>query len=147
MHNGKSIGKHKRLFGKYQHIYDPWHYVPVLERKPGSLRNGTPFKELLDNLPLPLKEFRAELNSHKNADKAFIAILLYVTKYGLAAVSNACAEVLKIGSCSISLIESYLSPKEIVVKSIFVIELQELPHADCSQYNDIYLRGGNYAIN
>jgi hypothetical protein len=25
-------------------IYDPWHYVPVLARKPGALRNGAPFQ-------------------------------------------------------------------------------------------------------
>jgi len=24
---------------------DPWHYVPVLARKPGALRNGAPFKD------------------------------------------------------------------------------------------------------
>jgi hypothetical protein len=26
-------------------VYDPWHYVPVLARKPGALRNGAPFKD------------------------------------------------------------------------------------------------------
>jgi hypothetical protein len=26
---------------------DPWHYVPVLARKPGALRNGAPFKDWL----------------------------------------------------------------------------------------------------
>jgi transposase len=104
LHNGKTIGKHKRLFDKYRHIYDPWHYVPVLERKPGALRNGAPFRELLDNLPQPLREFRHKLNSHKNADKEFIKILLYVANYGLSAVSNACAEVLKIVSCSMRII-------------------------------------------
>ena len=25
--------------------YNPWHYVPVLARKPGALRNGAPFKD------------------------------------------------------------------------------------------------------
>ena len=24
--------------------YDPWLYVPILQRKPGALRNGAPFK-------------------------------------------------------------------------------------------------------
>jgi hypothetical protein len=24
---------------------DPWHYVPVLARKSGALRNGAPFKD------------------------------------------------------------------------------------------------------
>jgi transposase len=147
LHDGKTIGKHKRLFDKYQHIYDPWHYVPVLERKPGALRNGAPFKCLLDNLPLPLREFRNKLNSHKNADKEFIAILLYVTKYGLALVSDACAKVLGIGSCSISLVGNYLSPQKLSVDTVTVLDLQEVPHADCTVYNHIYLRGGIHAIN
>ena len=34
-----------RRFGRDQTIYDPWHYVPVLARKPGALRNGAPFKD------------------------------------------------------------------------------------------------------
>jgi hypothetical protein len=27
-----------------QIIYDPWHYLPVLMKKPGALRNGAPFR-------------------------------------------------------------------------------------------------------
>jgi transposase len=34
-----------RCFGRGQTIYDPWHYVPVLARKPDALRNGAPFKD------------------------------------------------------------------------------------------------------
>ena len=26
-------------------IFDPWHYLPVLQKKPGALRNGAPFKD------------------------------------------------------------------------------------------------------
>jgi hypothetical protein len=32
-------------FGRGETVYDPWHYVPVLARKPGALRNGAPFKD------------------------------------------------------------------------------------------------------
>jgi hypothetical protein len=28
----------------------PWHYVPVLARKPGALRNGAPFKEWVERV-------------------------------------------------------------------------------------------------
>jgi transposase len=147
LHAGKPIGKHKRLFAKYQHIYDPWHYVPVLERKPGALRNGAPFKELLSNLPVPIREFRSKLHTHKTADKEFIAILLYVTKYGLAAVSDACAKTLQVGSCSVSLVENYLSPQKPAKEHITIFALREIPHTDCSQYNRMYLSGGSYAIN
>src|SRR5207244_13496786 len=40
-------------------IYDPWHYVPVLARKPGALRHGAPFKDRL--LPASLERLRRKL--------------------------------------------------------------------------------------
>jgi transposase len=47
--DGATVGEHRRRFGRGETIYDPWHYVPVLTRKPGALRNGAPFKDW----PLP----------------------------------------------------------------------------------------------
>jgi hypothetical protein len=43
--DGAIVGEHRRRFGRGETIYDPWHYVPVLARKPGALRNGAPFKD------------------------------------------------------------------------------------------------------
>src|SRR6516164_10242858 len=37
--DGEVVAEHRRSFGRGQTIYDPWHYVPVLARKPGALRN------------------------------------------------------------------------------------------------------------
>ena len=34
------MAEHPRCYGRGETIYDPWHYVPVLARKPGALRNG-----------------------------------------------------------------------------------------------------------
>jgi hypothetical protein len=45
--DGIVVGEHARRFGRDQIAYDPWHYVPVLARKPGALRNGAPFKDWL----------------------------------------------------------------------------------------------------
>lgn len=39
------VGEHDRQFGRYKTAYNPWHYVPALEHKPGALRNGAPFKD------------------------------------------------------------------------------------------------------
>jgi hypothetical protein len=41
--DGTIVGEHARSFGRNQTVYDPWHYVPVLARKPGALRNDAPF--------------------------------------------------------------------------------------------------------
>jgi transposase len=38
--DGAIVGEHRRRFGRGETIYDPWHYVPVLARKPGA-RSGT----------------------------------------------------------------------------------------------------------
>jgi Mu transposase, C-terminal domain len=34
--DGAVVGEHGRGFGRGETIYDPWHYVPVLARKPGA---------------------------------------------------------------------------------------------------------------
>ena len=37
------IAEHKRQFTKNISYFEPWHYVPLLVRKPGALRDGVPF--------------------------------------------------------------------------------------------------------
>ena len=36
---GRIVAEHRRSFGRGETVYDPWHYVPVLARKPGALGN------------------------------------------------------------------------------------------------------------
>ena len=43
--DGEIVAEHPRSFGRGRFVYDPWHYVPILTRKPGALRNGAPFKD------------------------------------------------------------------------------------------------------
>jgi hypothetical protein len=51
---------HPRSFRRDRVVYDPWHYLPVLMRKPGALRNGAPFKDW--DLPAPLSSVRPSFN-------------------------------------------------------------------------------------
>ena len=41
---GRIVGERARAFGRGGTVDDPWHYVSVLARKPGALRNGALFK-------------------------------------------------------------------------------------------------------
>ena len=54
--DGAVVAEHRRCFARGQTIYDPWHYVPVLARKPGALRNGAPFKHWV--LPAAMERVR-----------------------------------------------------------------------------------------
>ena len=56
---GKSVGEHVRSFKRDRTFFDPWHYVAALEKKPGALRNGAPFKDWA--LPPALQEMRQRL--------------------------------------------------------------------------------------
>jgi len=38
--DGRIVAEYPRSFGRGETVYDPGHYVPVLARKPGALRNG-----------------------------------------------------------------------------------------------------------
>ncbi len=66
------MGEHARCFGRGETVYDPWHYVPVLTRKPGALRNGAPFKDWL--LPASLERVRRKLKGSDDGDRQMVAI-------------------------------------------------------------------------
>ena len=71
--DGVVVGEHSRSFARGETIYDPWHYVPVLARKPGALRNGAPFKDWL--LPTSLERVRRKLKNVDDGDRQMVAIL------------------------------------------------------------------------
>lgn len=48
------VASHPRRFERGQACYDWRHYVSLVERKPGALRNGAPFAEM----PEPLIRLR-----------------------------------------------------------------------------------------
>ena len=93
--DGAIVGEHARVFGRSQTVYDPWHYVPVLARKPGALRNGAPFKDWV--LPPALGTIRRRLKGSDDGDRQMVEILTCVSEDGLAAVEAACREALDQG--------------------------------------------------
>lgn len=134
----KIIGKHKRCFGQHQRIYDPWHYISVLEYKPGALRNGAPFKQL--DLPVPLKKIRETLLCLADGDKRFIRILLAIKQYGLSAVEQACLQALAQGGCNDTMVLRYLEPVVMNEANLTCLQLRDEPSENCATYNEIFLK-------
>jgi transposase len=105
--DGRLVGEHARCFGRDRSVYDPWHYVPVLARKPGALRNGAPFKDWV--LPAGLDRVRRKLGSADDGDRQMVDILSAVLTDGLAAVEAACTEALREGVHSADVILNILA--------------------------------------
>ena len=138
--DGHIVGEHARRFGRGQTIYDPWHYVPVLARKPGALRNGAPFKNWA--LPGALGKVRAKLAGRDNGDRQMVDILAAVLTDGIAAVEAACAEALDHGVHSSDVILNILARRRepaapLTILTPDALKLAIPPIADCARYDSL----------
>jgi hypothetical protein len=134
------VANHPRQFRHDQIIYDPWHYLPVLMKKPGALRNGAPFKDWA--LPPALSQVRAKLKNHADGDRQFVKVLGAVLDHGLGAVEAACAEALEAGIANGDVILTVLARRRqpVMPPSIITPEALRLkiePVADCRRYDSI----------
>ena len=139
--DGRVVGDHPRCFGRDRTISNPWHYVPVLARKPGALRNGAPFKDWI--LPAGLDRVRRKLIGATDGDRQFVDILAAVLSDGLGAVEAACLEALAAGTHSADVVLNILARRREPQSSITTIAtptaliLHHEPVADCARYDGL----------
>jgi len=137
---GHIVGEHRRCFGRDQTMFDPWHYVPVLARKPGALRNGAPFKNWI--LPSGLERIRRKLTGPGDGDRQMVAILAAVLSDGLPAVEAACLEALHEGVHSADVVLNILARRRepeptITIMTPDALRLRHVPAADCARYDSL----------
>jgi transposase len=87
------VAEHPRAVDRDHVVYDWQHYLPLVERKPGALRNGAPFADLPDSL----QRLRRALLRHEGGDKVMARVLMAVPTHGLEAVLVAVDLVLESG--------------------------------------------------
>ncbi|MSP48605.1 MAG: IS21 family transposase [Alphaproteobacteria bacterium] len=138
--DGEVVGEHSRCFGRNQTVYDPWHYVPVLARKPGALRNGAPFKNWV--LPAAIDRVRRKLAGAEDGDRQMVHILTAVLIDGLAMVETACAEALHQGVHSSDVVLNILARQRDPVAPMAILtpdalRLRHEPLADCARYDNL----------
>ena len=138
--DGRIVGEHARGFGRNQTMFDPWHYVPVLARKPGALRNGAPFKDWV--LPAALDRIRRKLAGSADGDRQMVEILTAVLRDGLSAVEAACAEALREGVHSADVVLNILARQREPTAPVTILTPESLrlrhePVADCARYDSL----------
>jgi transposase len=138
--DGRVVGEHRRSFGRNETIFDPWHYVPVLARKPGALRNGAPFKDWV--LPSSLDRVRRKLAGVGDGDRQMVDILTAVLSDGLPAVEAACAEALRENVHSADVILNILARRRettapMTIMTPDALRLRHEPAADCARYDSL----------
>jgi hypothetical protein len=138
--DGEIVAEHTRRFGRDQTIYDPLHYLPVLARKPGALRNGAPFKDW--TLPPAIERVRRRLGGHADGDRQMVGILAAMTSDGIEAVEAACTEALDGGPVSRDIVLNILTrqrqpPAPLNITTPEALRLRHEPVADCARYDSL----------
>lgn len=139
---GQVIAEHVRVIqrnhdGGYTY-YDWRHYLTVLQRKPGALRNGAPFTQL----PTAFKQLQAILQKRTGGDREMVEILALVLHHDEQAVLASVELALESGAPSKQHILNILSrliapsaPAPIDAPPILTLQIE--PTTDTSRYDQL----------
>lgn len=111
-----------------------------MERKPGALRNGAPFKDW--QLSEALEKVKTHLMLRLGGDREFVSILQAIQTDGLEAVTVACELALSEKAISADYILNALSrlrvsQAPVVVATPDQLRLHNEPRSDCKRYDHL----------
>lgn len=143
--DGKVIANHPRHFSRNQLICDPWHYLPVLEKKPGALRHGVPFQQW--DLPVSIQVVRDRILKQDKGDRVFVELLLMARSLGdsgLETLEVACDLTLQAGVIAAAVVLNEMRrlteatrPNALENLALSIPTLRLEPQADCQRYDSL----------
>ncbi len=144
--DGTQVASHSRSFERSQTFYDWQHYISLVERKPGGLRNGAPFA----NMPDALKQLQAILLRRSGGDAVMAQVLAAVPIHGIDAVLVSVELALEAGKPSgehvlnvLARLKSSTAPANLgdalaaELKQGWQLQLREEPLANVDRYDDL----------
>ncbi len=140
---GQVLCEHRRIIERShrshgQTVYDWRHYLAVVQRKPGALRNGAPFFEL----PEAFKRLQQHLLKHPGGDREMVEILALVLHHDEQAVLCAVEMALDAGAPTKTHILNLLHrlvdgkpPAPAPIEAPQALTLNREPRADVQRYD------------
>ena len=141
------IARHRRHWGRAQYVFDPVHYLALLERKPGGFDHARP----LENWELPVcfgmlrRRLEAEFGSP--GTREFIKVLRLLERHSVAAVRKAVQHGLEIGATSADAIRVILEYQQEEPVALFCLDgrpqlkLVRVAQTDVSVYQSLLIGG------
>ena len=130
------VASHERLSDRGHIRYDWQHYIALVQRKPGALRNGAPFADL----PAPLQRLRHGLMRHAGGDRVMAQVLAAVPTAGLEAVLVAVDLVVESGALSaehVLNVVARLNATPVPDSVATTLQLTQVPLANTSRYDSL----------
>ena len=122
----QKIAEHERCYDKEEIIYNPLHYLRILERKPGALDQAAPLAHW--ELPACFSRIRKvlEVRLGKKGKREYIQVLRLMEQFSMIEVQIAIEEALNIGAISFDAVKSLLLC--LLEKKIPKLDLKRYPH-------------------
>jgi len=94
----QTIARHARCYGKEEFIYNPLHYLALLEQKPRALDQAAPLQEWV--LPDVFERLRRVLEARmeKRGRKEYIQVLRLLENFSMAQVETAIKQAFGLGA-------------------------------------------------
>lgn len=104
----ETIAKHPRSYGQGEKIFNPLHYLPLLERKTGAFDQAAPLSKW--ELPSVFNKLQIllEQRSGKEGKREYIRVLRLLETYSLEQLENGVKDALKLGVFNIESIKHLL---------------------------------------
>ena len=111
--NHRVVAEHRRSWGKAGVFFNYLHYLPLLERKPGSLDHARPLADLNLSSCFDVLRRRLEAEQQKQGDgiREFIRVLRLLEDYPMAKLRYAVEKGLAIRAHSQEAIAQFLIPR------------------------------------
>ena len=142
---GQILCEHERVINRSNDqpgrtIYDWRHYLAVIQRKPGALRNGAPFQEL----PEAFKRLQRHLLKHPGGDREMVEILALVLQHDeqavLCAVEMALTDNVPTKTHVLNLLHRLVDDKPVTAPTVDApkaLVLSKEPRADVERYDTL----------
>ena len=110
-HAGRQIARHGRCWDRERQIFDPIHYLALLERKPGSLDHARPLAEW--DLPEDFALLRRRLEAKRpDGTREYIRVLMLLRAYPLQRVAIAVRHAVRWTAPTADAIKQLLIPAD-----------------------------------
>jgi transposase len=144
------VAEHSRSWGKEGVFFDYLHYLPLLERKPGSLDHARPLTDL--NLPECFDTLRRRLQGEEEKEgeglREFIRVLRLLEDYSMTKLREAIEKALLIHAHSRDAVLQFLVPRFSWRNTTFLLDgcrhlrLVKVGKPDLSAYRNLLSQGG-----
>lgn len=108
---GSEIARHPRVYGRGQFVFDPKHYLALLEQKPGALDQAAPLQGW--TLPEPLQHLRRLLETRmgNRGKREFIQALRLMEVFPEPEVAAAAMDAIRLGAISFDAVKQLVIAK------------------------------------